>query len=178
MLSVVDELNVLKKLVKSIPSGKFIKFNNYYKYIIIPEQNVDIMLIDDTVIGGIPAIIIEFETDDKVELLTINVHSGKYHKKGSVVGDDIGECENCENSDVYFVTNNKVDKLIVKQQLCTENIYSYYGNQDGFNPCTIEIEYNPKQYKDVTLKGNMNVSTKSGLCHYNGKIYKLCIRKR
>lgn len=178
MISAV-ELNVLNKLVKSKPDGKFVKFDHYYKYIIIPSKTVEITMIDDMVIDGDWTIIVEFETDTKVDLLTINVHSGKYHKNGEVVGENMGECENCENSKVYFLTNNKVGKLVVNQKFCTENIYSYYGNQDGFNPCTINIEYNAHLYKNFEFNGNLSISTcKESQCPYTNNIYKLFICKR
>lgn len=174
MLLTKNELKIIKQLVQSTSKCEYTKFADHYKITIVPSENVEISIIDDSVSEIIPCIIIDFENDAKIESLTININSGKFHDKGEIIGDQIDN-DDFHKNNVNFRTNNKINKLIVQQKICTENIYSYYGNQDGFNPCTISIVYDRKKYKNIRLAGQLDVENGEYECHYDKKIYSLSV---
>jgi hypothetical protein len=179
MLSKKNELKIIKTLVKSNSKCTYTKLENCYKITIEPKSNVEINIVDDSVTEGVPQIIIDFENDNAIDILTINIKSGKYHLKGEIVGQVLtNEDADIDSNQVRFRTNNKIGKVIVQQEMCTENIYSYYGNQDGFNPCTIFVTYEPKKYKNVSLKGNLDITSGKYKCDYNHKTYNLLVMIR
>lgn len=179
MLSEKTELKIIKKLVKSDSKCTYTKFENYYKITIAPLNRVTINIVDDAVIEGIPQIIIDFENDNMIDVLTINIKSGKYHLKGETVGCTlVTDYDDIDSNQVYFRTNNKIGKLIIQQKIHTENIYSYYGNQDGFNPCAIHITYESKKYKNISLKGNLDVTSGKHKCDFDDENYNLFVMIR
>lgn len=179
MLSKKTELKIIKKLVKSNSECTYTRFENYYKITIEPLNCVTINIVDDSVTEGVPQIIIDFKNDNIIDVLTINIKSGKYHKKGEIVGQEFAnEDADIDSNQVRIRTNNKIDKLIIRQKTCTENIYSYYGNQDGFNPCTVFVTYEPKKYKNISLQGNLDITTGKYKCDYDDETYGLLVMIR
>ena len=179
MLSTKIEKKIIKKLIKSTSDYKLVKGHDFYKMIIEPENEVTITLIDCWTIGGIPDVVIDFENDDDIGKLTINIESGKYHRRFeiNVLGKDLveGSLEDIDKCRINFRTNNKIGKLIVNQIICTEDLYSDYGNQDGYDPCKIYVTYNSKKYKDIKLCGNMEMETKKYECEHDGVTYSLSV---
>lgn len=149
--------------------------DHYYEVRLETASEVTITLTDDFVIEGTPSIIIDFVNDTEIEVLTINIESGKYHEKGEYVGGAHRGDLDIDTPCINFRTNNKIRKLIVNQIMCTENIYSYRRNQDGHNPREIYVKYNPTKYNDICIVGASSVKTGEYTCISNREKYDLSV---
>ena len=180
MLSLETEIELVKKLVKLTSICEYSKNEDDFIVNIIPSKKVEITIIDDFVIENISYIKIIFDNDNDIDELIVNIKSGKYHKKGEIVGyEHLDDCD-INKTNVKLKSNNKINKLIINQTICTENTYSYYGNQDGFWESTIDITYNPTKYKNIKFSGSLNISTDYVCDHIydNDKQYDLLMSTR
>lgn len=177
MLSQKDELKIIKKLIKSSSKLKYTKHKKYYKILVEAENEIVINIVDDIVIDDVRQIIIDFDSNDDINCLKININSGKYHKKDKIIGTKfVGDDYEIElHPSIRFQTNNKIRKLIVNQNILTENIYSYYGNQDGFSASNIIVNFKPNKYTKFEFNGNFNMHSGKHECDYDGDTYDLLI---
>lgn len=177
MLSKKTELKIVKKIVKTNSECIYKRLKDeeddiYYKVIITPAKNVIITIVDDFVIEGTPCVVIDFENDTKIDTLTIIFQCGKYHEKKEVIGENlVDERDGVDKIDVYFRTNNKIGKLIVKQKMCTFDIYSDRGNQDGYLAGTYSVTYMHNKCWDLDIHKANRVSCENYRCVYDGKTY-------
>ena len=198
MLSEEQELDIVKKIVKtdlicdyfkSETTTKCCTFCDHFKCCdlcnklklithdgingvhITPSSKMEIIIVDDNVIE-IDEIFITFENDNLIDELIITIKSGKYHNGDEIIGyDDLHQ--DFDRPRITLYSHNPINNLIVCQKICTENIYSYYGNQDGFNAGTISIEYDVNKYKKFKFSGQLKVESQEVLDDYWNLIVKV-----
>ena|SRR5579872_910437 len=156
------EIEIIKKLVRSESAIEYCKTeDDNYIIKILPTNKIEIIIVDDSVIEELAHSIIIFENDDDViDELSIIIESGKYHNTNDdyLIGSELYPDDACyDNNTFTLFCNNQINKLSISQILCTEHIYSYYGNQDGFNPTDIFITYNTNKYRNIEFSGKLNI---------------------
>ncbi len=154
-----DEIIIVKKLIKSKFIYDWFKCNDKISVVLYTMPKMKITIVDDFVIEDMPDIVITFKDDNVIEHLTIIVKSGKYHNKNEIIGYDDDLHTDFDKCRLTVECHNTVNNLIVQQKMCTENIYSYYGNQDGFSTGNISIEYDVNKYKKIRCSGQMSVES-------------------
>lgn len=159
MLSPDNELEVIKQLVISDSILAYEKQERKYVITIKVSPTIELTIVDDLVIDCIPPIMIHFENNTDIEELNIKIHSGYQHNPGHTIGLELMQDHfySAESPTVTLESHNNIKKLTVCQEMGTEDIYSYYGNQDGFSPCQIIIKYD-SEYKEVICDGQIKLS--------------------
>lgn len=152
-----DIIDIAKKIVKCEPAyyAQYYYENNHVNIFLTHLQMSDIKLIihDDQFYYDKNIIINIDESNGSLESLDIIIKSGKYHDKGFGL-DSITDADNVK---ITFKCNNIIKRLNITQKLCTEDIYSYYGNQDGYAVGEINIKYNIQMINEIQFNGTMNI---------------------
>jgi hypothetical protein len=125
---------------------------------ILKNDEITITIKDEVIYGIIPDIHININSPKELEKMTINIVSGSIHGTTSTflaVDDspdaDIGSVK------LRLIVESKIKRLCIIQTIETENIYSYYGNQDGFDPCELNIAMNHDMIGSYHIKGRGNI---------------------
>lgn len=184
MLTLEEELKVVGLLVQSdnivhINKKTFMHDVSYFVVTLTVSDTTNMTIIDDSSIKLSHEILIEFTSNEDINKLNIRLKAGKYHNKGDIVG-TILNIENFDdlefdNNRITLRCNNNINELTLYQKLCTEDIYSYYGNQDGFNSSLLLIRYNSEKYKNISVDSN-KLSISTGTFQFNDGHYDLCIK--
>lgn len=105
-----------------------------------------------------------------IDNLDIIINSGEYHNKDdnltSLRFNDSDSDDEIDNNKFTFECNNIINQIKIEQKIKTEDLYSYYGNQDGFLPATISVVYNSDKYKKLSLSGKLCVASKGTSVDY------------
>lgn len=129
---------------------------------ITSEYDTKLIIYDDNAYH-ISRIFIKTDNKDIIDRLEIVVKSGSHHNEDVMIGNDLIDTDDSDDylsfdkPRVTIKFTNTIRNIIIQQEMCTEHIYSYYGNQDGFNPGEIIVKYDTSFYKSIKAKGNISL---------------------
>lgn len=121
------------------------------------KRNLTIRIVDDR-FEWFRFFDIELTSDDRIRKLHIIIESGKFFDE---MKEEYDEGYGYEPLSFNFKSHNSIDELIISQEVQTEDRYSYYGNQDGYVPSTINVFYNTDVYRNVEFNGDLNIKGSS-----------------
>lgn len=120
-------------------------------------KKMKLVLMDDNVPETCSKFRIIISDRRTIEELTIIINSGKYHDKGYPF--ETSQDTDYESVSLYLECAAQIGKLTIKQHIKTEHIYSYYGNQEGFQPAEIKIIIGGNVGHINAIDGNISLRT-------------------
>jgi len=122
------------------------------------EDEITLTLNDEALYGEFPKLKVKIE-NEILKSLTIIIISGSLHnKEGGLFADD-NDMGNRDQLSVEVKSKGEIGKLIIKQKIETEYIYSYYGNQDGWSAAEFKVALNPNKIKSFKIHGEGEVKS-------------------